>query len=278
MHLSLLKGISLLAFSVVGLATATPSMNTQITPQAQVNRAEWYGVPSPLAVTDPELATIIDNFALDDVQQIGKLDRKTRILITLATTIAQNTPTEFANLFRAGLHNKISPEELREVIYHAVPYVGIARVSDLLSVANKIMEEQGISLPLDAKDTVDRTTRFEQGLALQKSIFGEMITKMHETAPANQKHIQTFLSANCFGDYQTRSVFDPAMRELLTFSMLISLGGCEPQVKGHIMGNVSVGNGKDILIAATTQLLPWLGYPRTLNALACINEVIPEKN
>jgi 4-carboxymuconolactone decarboxylase len=44
------------------------------------------------------------------------------------------------------------------------------------------------------------------------------------------------------------------------------------------MGNVSVGNGKDILIAATTQLLPWLGYPRTLNALACINEVIPEKN
>ena len=54
--------------------------------------------------------------------------------------------------------------------------------------------------------------------------------------------------------------------------MLISLGGCEPQVKGHIQGNVRVGNNKEVLLDVVMQLLPYIGYPRTLNALRCINE------
>ena len=47
-----------------------------------------------------------------------------------------------------------------------------------------------------------------------------------------QKHIQRYLSANYFGDYQTRRGLDVKVRELLAFSMLVSL--CESQVKGHI--------------------------------------------
>ena len=78
-------------------------------------------------------------------------------------------------------------------------------------------------------------------------------------------------------DYQTRSGLNVKTRELVTFSILVSLGGCESQVKGHIQGNVNVGNNKDTLLAVVTQLLPYIGYPRTLNAIACLNEVIPEK-
>ena len=55
--------------------------------------------------------------------------------------------------------------------------------------------------------------------------------------------------------------------------MLISLGGCEPQVKGHIGGNLNVGNTREFLIETVTQLLPYIGYPRSLNALRCIDEV-----
>jgi 4-carboxymuconolactone decarboxylase len=62
-------------------------------------------------------------------------------------------------------------------------------------------------------------------------------------------------------------------RELLTFAMLVSLGGCEPQVKGHVAASLRVGNDRSRLIDAVTQLLPYIGYPRTLNALALIDEV-----
>ncbi|MCK9296686.1 MAG: carboxymuconolactone decarboxylase family protein [Desulfobulbaceae bacterium] len=99
---------------------------------------------------------------------------------------------------------------------------------------------------------------------------------MHEQPPENQIHMQKFLSANCFGDYYTRTGLDMKMRELLTFSMLLSLGGCEPQLKGHVQGNINVGNDKQVLLSTVTQLLPYVGYPRTLNAIRCVNEVVPE--
>ena len=80
---------------------------------------------------------------------------------------------------------------------------------------------------------------------------------------------------NCFGDFVTRGGLDTGTRELLTFSMLLTLGGCEPQLKGHIRGNLNVGNDKRTLLTVITQLLPYVGYPRSLNAIACLNEVAP---
>jgi 4-carboxymuconolactone decarboxylase len=61
-------------------------------------------------------------------------------------------------------------------------------------------------------------------------------------------------------------------RALLTFSVLASLGGCEPQLLGHVAANLSVGNDRRVLLGTITQLLPFIGYPRTLNAIRVINE------
>jgi 4-carboxymuconolactone decarboxylase len=95
---------------------------------------------------------------------------------------------------------------------------------------------------------------------------------MRAAAPADQRHIQDFLAANCFGDYYTRGGLDLKTRELLTFAMLAAMGGCEPQLAGHLAGNLAVGNDRAVLVSTITQLLPFIGYPRTLNALRVINE------
>ena len=62
------------------------------------------------------------------------------------------------------------------------------------------------------------------------------------------------------------------MRELLTFSMLLTLGGCEPQLVAHSQGNMNLGNDKDFLLRVVLQILPYIGYPRSLNAITCINK------
>jgi 4-carboxymuconolactone decarboxylase len=54
--------------------------------------------------------------------------------------------------------------------------------------------------------------------------------------------------------------------------MLASMGGCEAQLSGHVAGNLAVGNDRRVLVCAITQLLPFIGYPRTLNALRIIDE------
>ena len=102
-----------------------------------------------------------------------------------------------------------------------------------------------------------------------------MVEKLYASAPADELHIQRYLSANCFGDNYTRAGIDIPTRELLTFSMLVSLGGCDPQVKGHVTANLHVGNGRARLIDVLTQLLPFIGYPRTLNGLRAVNEAAP---
>jgi 4-carboxymuconolactone decarboxylase len=52
--------------------------------------------------------------------------------------------------------------------------------------------------------------------------------------------------------------------------------GADAQVKGHVRGNLNVGNDRNVLIDVITQLLPWVGYPRTLNALNAVNDVAPD--
>lgn len=260
-------------------ATEKPAPALGLSEAAVRNHRAWFpGYVSTVKQTDPELIGVFDNFAFDEVQQYGNLDRKTRILVTMASTIAQHAVQEYRMMLRAALGNGVTPVEIKEVLYQAVPYVGMAKVVDFIGVANEFLTANGVRLPLEPQSTTSPETRYEQGRALQTKIFGERIDAMYAAAPEDQKHIQRYLSANCFGDYQTRTGLDTRQRELLTFSMLVSLGGCESQVKGHIAGNVAVGNDKRTLLAVVTQLLPYIGYPRTLNAIACLNEAIPEND
>lgn len=55
--------------------------------------------------------------------------------------------------------------------------------------------------------------------------------------------------------------------------MIISLGGAEPQAAAHANANIKMGNSKDMLIEAVTQCIPYIGYPRTLNAITIINNI-----
>jgi 4-carboxymuconolactone decarboxylase len=251
----------------------------KLTEAAVKNHDElWPDYKSKARQTDPELIQVFDNFAFDEVISYGNLDTKTRVMMILGSTIASPALTEYKMFVNAALNVGVTPVEIKEILYQSVPYVGIAKVIEFIYATNEIFTKRGIELPVEGQSTTTPETRYEKGLALQKAIFGEMIDKMYETSPKNQLHIQKYLSANCFGDYLTRTGLDVKTRELLTYSMLISLGGTESQVKGHIQGNVNVGNGKETLLSVTTQLLPYIGYPRTLNAIKCLNEVISEYN
>ena len=57
--------------------------------------------------------------------------------------------------------------------------------------------------------TVTGESRLLDGIAAQKSIFGDHIDAMRAAAPENQKNIQDYLSAYCFGDF-IRESFCPS--------------------------------------------------------------------
>ena len=229
---------------------------------------------STLKVTDPEFIELYDNFAFDQALGYGNLDDRTRLMVILASLIANQSHAEYKVMLGAALNVGVTPVEIKEIVYQAVPYCGLAKVYDFLLATNEVLASRGVKLPLEGQSTTTPETRHEKGLAVQRAIFGGMIDKLYADSPANQLHIQHFLSDNCFGDYVTRTGLEVKTRELLTFSFLLSLGGCEPQLKGHIQGSANLGNGKDVLLSVVTQLIPYVGYPRALNAIRCVNEVI----
>ncbi|MBT2701624.1 carboxymuconolactone decarboxylase family protein [Bacillus sp. ISL-40] len=233
------------------------------------------GVPAAYA-TDSDFQDILSRFVFGEVFYQGNLDDKHRELITLVVLATNQTLPQLKAHVLAALKVGLTPVEIKEAVYQCAPYIGFPKTLNAINEVNEVFKSNNITLPLESQKQVEEDNRFDKGLATQVEIFGDIIAKMREGAPANQKHIQDYLSSFCFGDFYTRGGLDLKTRELLTLCIVSALGGAEGQVKAHVQGNKNVGNEKETLITAITHCLPYMGFPRTLNALNCINEIIPE--
>ena len=170
-------------------------------------------------------------------------------MVQLAAAIACHALSEYRVMLRAALHVGVTQIEVKEIVYQAVPYVGMAKVFDFLHGTNDVLTSRGIGLPLERQSTTSPDTRRERGLEIQRRSLGRRIDQMYAQSPKDQLHIQKYLSANCSGDYLARKALDLKARKLLTFSMLAALRGCEPQLAGHVAANAAVGNDRRVLIS-----------------------------
>lgn len=232
----------------------------------QLNDEEFF-------IDDPELQEIMKKYIYGDVYHHGTLDLSTRELILIVVNTVNQTMTSLKQHVLSALKCQVEPEIIKEAIYQSVPYIGMGKVEESLHMVNLLFKENNISFPLKLMSTVHEDNRFDKGFDVQSEAFGgEHIQANHNQAPQELKHIQNYLSAYCFGDFYTRKGLNLKQRELLTFVMLATLGGCENQLRAHIQANLHVGNDKKVLIETITQCQPYIGFPRTLNAIALINE------
>ena len=244
------------------------------TDRTEKNNEKWFKGAAFEGAMDPEFTDIARGFLCGDVLSRGCLTDRQRALVTLTALTTCQTLDNMAAYTEAALGAGATPEEIKETLYQCTPYIGMERVWAALKEVNRAFQAAGIKGPCKEQGTVTEETRFEKGLAVQQEIFGaDNINNMRAAAPEELKHIQDYLSAYCFGDFYTRGTLDLKMRELITFCAICCLGGCEPQAKSHAGANISVGNTREMLIDAVTQCLPFIGFPRTLNAISCINEV-----
>ena len=233
-----------------------------------------------LMETDPEFFERFSNFAFDEVvNEDGQgLPDKTRFMAILATLIGCQGIDEFSAMVTPAMNFGLTPVEIKEIVYQAVDYLGIGRVLPFILATNKALEENGVKLPLEPQASTTMDNRLEEGAKAQVEIFGDRMKDFYKTGPKESVHINRWLAANCFGDYYTRGGLDYLQREMITFCFLAAQGGCEPQLTSHAAGNMRLGNDKQFLIKVISQCLPYIGYPRSLNALRCVNEAYENSN
>ena len=118
---------------------------------------------STLKVTDPELIEVFDNFAFDEVISHGNLDTRTRLMVLLGSMIASQALGEYKMMLGGALNIGVTPVEVKEIVYQAIPYVGMAKVFDFIHATNEILVSRGIKLPLDGQSTTTPEIRFEKG-------------------------------------------------------------------------------------------------------------------
>lgn len=222
--------------------------------------------------TDPEFVERFDNFAFDEVVRQDDLDDKTRFMAILAALLGCQGSDEFRIMLPAAMNFGVNPVEIKELVYQAVAYLGIGRVLPFMKITNEVLTEGGVSLPLPGQATTTMENRREAGTQAQVDIFGEHMRDFWQSGPEESRHINRWLADNCFGDYYTRTGLDYRQREMITFCFLAAQGGCEPQLTSHAAANMKIGNDKTFLIKIISQCLPYIGYPRSLNALRCVNE------
>jgi 4-carboxymuconolactone decarboxylase len=98
---------------------------------------------STLAATDPELIEVFDNFTFDEVLERSTLDVRTRLMVQLAAIIASQAVREYRAMLAAALNGSVTPVEAKEIVYQAVPYVGMAKIFDFLHATNEVLTERG---------------------------------------------------------------------------------------------------------------------------------------
>ena len=200
-----------------------------------------------LQSTDPEYTQRLGAF-LEEVKNEpdSMLEPTTRWLAILATLTGNGSVDAYKEALPQALQEGLDPVAVKEMVYQATDYLGYGRALPFLHATNM-------------------NDRLEKGIAAQVKIFGEHMNEAWKAGTVNR-----YLAANCFGDYYTRTGLDLAQREMITFCFLSAQGGCEPQLIAHAKGNMNMGNDAAFLTKVVLQCLPYIGYPRSLNAMGCI--------
>ena len=227
--------------------------------------------PNTLQDTDKEFVDYFTNFAFDETIEEDKLDETTRAMAILAVLIGNQGLDLFKRILTYAYNAKVTVIQMKEIAYQSVDYCGLGKAYPFIIAINDFCKENHIELPLEPRSTTTVETRLQKGNQVQIDCFGPRLKESWLNGPEERSTINKYLAGNCFGDVYTRIGLNDSQREMITFCFLIGQGGCEPQAIAHATANMNVGNSKEFLYTVVNHLVPYLGYPRSLNALSAID-------
>lgn len=131
--------------------------------------------------------------------------------------------------------------------------------------------------PKQTKNKGETMTRLDKGLAQLQAIDGEAGQKVIDSLANIAPDLGKFIIEFAFGDIYTRGELNLQERELITLSSLLTAGGCEPQLTVHIHAALNVGIAPQKVIESFMQCIPYVGFPRVLNAVFAAKKVFEER-
>ncbi|NNG77659.1 carboxymuconolactone decarboxylase family protein [Acinetobacter sp. ANC 4277] len=126
------------------------------------------------------------------------------------------------------------------------------------------------------------TERYQRGLDRMLELVGtpQENTFDHVKLVESYKELDAYLSdyiiSFAFGDIYSRKSLTQQEQTMVTISTLVALG-TEPQLKLHINVGFNVGLTQEKIVGALIQCIPYVGFPRVLNGLTLLKQVMAER-
>ena len=212
-----------------------------------------------------EIEKIIDNFINNDIKT--NIDDRSKYLTLLPALISTDSKEIFKDKLIEAV-NYVDKESLKEAVYQTIPYLGYGKVYSFLEITEEVLGKT------EDASTTNNDNRYSKGLETQYNLFGkENIDKSRDNERDDFKFIWDYLASYCFGDFYTRDYLNYQERELITFATLASFQDVAHQLTSHINANLALGNSKELLIEVVKNLVPYLGFPRSLNTINLIKNI-----
>ncbi len=113
----------------------------------------------------------------------------------------------------------------------------------------------------------------ERGEALLRLVDGDrvadnLLRAYEDVAPDFTRYLVEF----AFGEIYARAG-DLKHREIVAIASLATMGGCDAQLETHVHGAFNVGLTEAEIVETVMTLIPYIGFPRALNAMAIVKRV-----
>ncbi|WP_436415972.1 carboxymuconolactone decarboxylase family protein [Petrimonas sp.] len=174
------------------------------------------------------------------------LTQKQQSLISIGAMTAKGDLQALKPILSNGLDNGLTVNQIKEAIVHSYAYCGFPRSIRGLQTFMEVLNErkaQGINdvSGAEASPIEDERSKYERG----KDILGELIG-VPQDGPrtgysAFAPEIEIFLKEHLFADIFERDILTYAERELVTISVISSIGKAEPMLRSHMNICLNVG-------------------------------------
>lgn len=123
----------------------------------------------------------------------------------------------------------------------------------------------------------NENNRLKRGQAKLQEVDAEAATNVMSGLADVAPDIATYIEEFAFGDIYSRSGLDLKQREMITVTSLLTQGDTAAQLEVHINGCLNVGLTKQEVVESFIQCLPYVGFPKVLNAVAVAKRVFASR-
>lgn len=210
------------------------------------------------------------------------LSAKEKSIIIISSLTAKGDLAKLKTALQEGLEAGLTINEIKEVLVHLYAYCGFPRsIRGLQTFMEVLRDRAGKNINdttgKEASPLTTENSKYEKG----KKILGELtkisqpdtLTGYAAFAPA----IDTFLKEHLFADIFERDVLTYAQREMVTISVLATIGNADPMLQAHLGISLNVGITPDQLKEFVEIIKTTTGKKKSKAALQVLGQVLKSR-